>query len=70
MRSKWRANGGPQIKAKTRNGEKRRQKRKDDAAGAGGNENEYDTNQRWREGWREGACAVRCGQHSALTPWL
>lgn len=66
MRSKWRANGGPQIKAKARNGEKRRRKRRDDDASAGGNENEYETNQRWREG----ACAIRCGQHSALTPWL
>lgn len=45
----------------------------DDDGAATGNRGERETNHlKLREGEfeEEGACAARCGQHSALVPWV
>lgn len=66
VRSKWRANGEPQIKARPGDGENKR--REDDDGGAGGNRKERQTNHLTKEvgGGVEGrgmCCKVWTAQH-------
>lgn len=74
LRSKWRANGGPQLRPNGRWGESRKKSREDNDGGAGGNRKECQTNHLTKEvqGGMQGRgvyCKV-CGQHSAMNPWV
>lgn len=71
-RSKWRANGGPRIMARPGGGgvvDRRGGKTMMEVLeGVEKSVRLTTLHKRWRESWREGTCAARCGQRSAMTP--